>query len=296
MSNLNRSRKKNWRLTTALYTSVLVVAALGIDTAAIGGAVDPADAVKTASPIKRIIILIGENPRPRPQLRHLHAQGKRPDDQQPAIERHRQRRRQPRPELRARTAVFGSTAAVLLYRRTGDGEESLQQRLQPDAAAHHRRRAFGAECVLSAMACHTPHRSTPTIRLRLRWSPRRIRTSSSASSRCCKRVGPAWPRVRSTPASPVPAHWPDRSRSRVRASATTTTPATRRTASSRLPSSRIAAWPTPPRAIRPAVSTIYSRSRCWRRTRPGPSATRWASTTWPMDRSRTSRRSPIALL
>jgi phospholipase C len=55
-------RKRNWRLTTALCTSVLAVSAFGIGTAAVGAAdADKADAVATASPIKHVIILIGEN-------------------------------------------------------------------------------------------------------------------------------------------------------------------------------------------------------------------------------------------
>ncbi|MGO9359534.1 MAG: phosphoesterase, partial [Xanthobacteraceae bacterium] len=56
-----RNRKRPWRLTTALYTTIVAASALGLGTAAIGGAVDPVAAVKTASPIKRVIILIGEN-------------------------------------------------------------------------------------------------------------------------------------------------------------------------------------------------------------------------------------------
>jgi phospholipase C len=56
-----RSRK-HWRLTTALYTSILAVSAGGLGTAAISAPdTDLADAVKTKSPIKHVIILIGEN-------------------------------------------------------------------------------------------------------------------------------------------------------------------------------------------------------------------------------------------
>jgi phospholipase C len=55
------NQRQRWKLTTALYTSVLAASAIGLGTAAIGGAVDRADTVSTASPIKRVIILIGEN-------------------------------------------------------------------------------------------------------------------------------------------------------------------------------------------------------------------------------------------
>jgi len=55
------SRKRQWRLTTALYTSIVAATTLGLGTVAIGGAVDPVANVRTATPIKRVIILIGEN-------------------------------------------------------------------------------------------------------------------------------------------------------------------------------------------------------------------------------------------
>jgi phospholipase C len=57
-----RLRKHNWRLTTALRTSILAVSAFGLGTSAIGAPdTNPADAIHTASPIKHVIILIGEN-------------------------------------------------------------------------------------------------------------------------------------------------------------------------------------------------------------------------------------------
>ena len=61
MSNSNCGRRQNWRLTTALYTSVLTASALCLGTAAISGGADPVAAVKTDSPIKHVIILFGEN-------------------------------------------------------------------------------------------------------------------------------------------------------------------------------------------------------------------------------------------
>jgi len=54
--------RKDWRLTTALYTSVFALSAFGF--AATGDSAtntDAAAAVSTASPIKHVIILIGEN-------------------------------------------------------------------------------------------------------------------------------------------------------------------------------------------------------------------------------------------
>jgi phospholipase C len=57
-----RLRKPNWCFTTAFCTSILAVSAFGADTGAIGASnMDSADSIKTASPIKHVIILIGEN-------------------------------------------------------------------------------------------------------------------------------------------------------------------------------------------------------------------------------------------
>lgn len=60
MHSSNSGRCKNWQLTTTLCTSVLT-ATLCFSPVAMGGAVDPVATVRTASPIKRVIILIGEN-------------------------------------------------------------------------------------------------------------------------------------------------------------------------------------------------------------------------------------------
>jgi len=52
--------RKKWRTTTALFVvSTLAVATAGY--AANGNKKDPSDSVKTASPIKHVIVLIGEN-------------------------------------------------------------------------------------------------------------------------------------------------------------------------------------------------------------------------------------------
>jgi phospholipase C len=55
-------RKHSWRLTNALYTSILAASAFGLGTGANGAAeTNPAESIRTASPIKHVIILIGEN-------------------------------------------------------------------------------------------------------------------------------------------------------------------------------------------------------------------------------------------
>ncbi|WP_213772706.1 alkaline phosphatase family protein [Bradyrhizobium sp. dw_78] len=61
MNLLNLGRRQNWQLTTTLCTSVLTGSLLCIAPAAMGGAVDSVAAVNTATPIKRVIILVGEN-------------------------------------------------------------------------------------------------------------------------------------------------------------------------------------------------------------------------------------------
>src|ERR1700754_2813666 len=53
-------QKRQWGLSTALYTSI-VASTVGLSTVAMGGAIDPVAFVPTSSPIKRVIILIGEN-------------------------------------------------------------------------------------------------------------------------------------------------------------------------------------------------------------------------------------------
>src|SRR5882672_3465512 len=67
MHTNRRIWKQKCGLTTFLYTSILAVSALGFGTGAVGapdknkGDSDQADSIKTASPIKHVIILIGEN-------------------------------------------------------------------------------------------------------------------------------------------------------------------------------------------------------------------------------------------
>jgi phospholipase C len=59
--------RRNWRLTTVLCTSILAASAFGFGTRAIGASNNnradsaQADSITTASPIKHVIILIGEN-------------------------------------------------------------------------------------------------------------------------------------------------------------------------------------------------------------------------------------------
>lgn len=61
MTKTFRNPKLRWRLSTALYPAISAATAIGIGTAALAGAVDPVASVPTATPIKRVIILIGEN-------------------------------------------------------------------------------------------------------------------------------------------------------------------------------------------------------------------------------------------
>jgi phospholipase C len=57
-----RVQRLNWLLSTALCTSILAGSILGLGTGAIGApATNPADSIMTATPIKHVIILIGEN-------------------------------------------------------------------------------------------------------------------------------------------------------------------------------------------------------------------------------------------
>jgi phospholipase C len=51
--------RRNWRMTTALYSSIAASSALGF--AAPGEAANAAASVKTDTPIKHLIVLIGEN-------------------------------------------------------------------------------------------------------------------------------------------------------------------------------------------------------------------------------------------
>jgi phospholipase C len=58
----SRVRRHKWWLTTALCTCLLAVSACGFGASAIAASdTNPADSTKTASPIKHVIILIGEN-------------------------------------------------------------------------------------------------------------------------------------------------------------------------------------------------------------------------------------------
>jgi phospholipase C len=58
----SRVRRHKWWLTTALYTCLLAVSACGLGASAIAASDgNPADSIETASPIKHVIILIGEN-------------------------------------------------------------------------------------------------------------------------------------------------------------------------------------------------------------------------------------------
>jgi len=60
MSYLHSGRRRSWRSTTALYITV-TASIFSIANSAIAAVTDPADAVRTTSPIKHVIILVGEN-------------------------------------------------------------------------------------------------------------------------------------------------------------------------------------------------------------------------------------------
>ena len=60
MSFSNSSRRQNWWLTTTRCTSVLMTSLLCV-APALAGASEPATSVFTTSPIKHVIILVGEN-------------------------------------------------------------------------------------------------------------------------------------------------------------------------------------------------------------------------------------------
>src|SRR3569833_140795 len=60
MSYSHSGRRRSWQSTTAFYLTV-TMSVLSIANSAITAGTDAADAVKTTSPIKHVIILIGEN-------------------------------------------------------------------------------------------------------------------------------------------------------------------------------------------------------------------------------------------
>src|ERR1700761_3422413 len=61
MSVSNLGRRQNWWMTTTRCTSLLMASLLGIGPVLAAGSSDPAAAVATTSPIKHVIILVGEN-------------------------------------------------------------------------------------------------------------------------------------------------------------------------------------------------------------------------------------------
>jgi phospholipase C len=61
MTHLTSGRERNWRLTTALQKTVVTLSALSFCTTAMAQSVNPGTDVPTNSPIKHVIILIGEN-------------------------------------------------------------------------------------------------------------------------------------------------------------------------------------------------------------------------------------------
>jgi phospholipase C len=61
MRTNTRHHKHNWRLTTALYTSILAASTFAPSIGAVGAPDPVTQSIKTATPIKHVIILIGEN-------------------------------------------------------------------------------------------------------------------------------------------------------------------------------------------------------------------------------------------
>jgi phospholipase C len=61
MRGNTRYHKHNWRLTTALYTSILAASTFAPSIGAVGAPDPVTHSIKTATPIKHVIILIGEN-------------------------------------------------------------------------------------------------------------------------------------------------------------------------------------------------------------------------------------------
>jgi phospholipase C len=91
----------------------------------------------TRSPIKHVIVVIGENR----GFDHLfgvyNAEGRTSDHFQLAVEGHRERGWHARSELQARSAIFGGGAAVLLFHGPERRQDALQRGYQSDAAAQH---------------------------------------------------------------------------------------------------------------------------------------------------------------
>jgi len=79
------------------------------------GKKDPADGVKTASPIKHVIILIGENRGLDHSFGVYKPKGKGQTISKPAVEGHRHRGRFARSELRAGAAVLGRRPQPTFY-------------------------------------------------------------------------------------------------------------------------------------------------------------------------------------
>ncbi len=166
--------QKRWRFRAALCVSV--VALLAIGNAAVGNSAGPAkntdaaDSVKTESPIKHVIILIGENrgldhtfgvykPKGKGQtISNMLSKGIVNVDGTPG----------PNFALAQQFAV--SPQPNLLCRRARHRQDALQPQ-QPDAAAEHQRSAVGAKRHVSALQDR-------------HGSQHRDRISSRATSRC----------------------------------------------------------------------------------------------------------------
>ena len=137
-----------WLLTTAICTSMLdpigFTHAADFDGSGPGKGGDAAAAFRTESPIKHVIILIGENrgldhtfgvykPKGRGQtISNILSKGIVNQDGTPG------------PELRIGDPIRRVGSAALLHRRAQQCEDALRP-VEPDAAAQHERGAVGAK-------------------------------------------------------------------------------------------------------------------------------------------------------
>ena len=126
---------------------------------------DPANGVKTASPIKHVIVLIGENRGLDHTFGVYKPKGKGRDHLQPAVEGHRQRRRHTGSELRL-SQQFSVAAQPSYYIGAPTIGEVALQRRQHDAAAEHQRRPIGSERYLASL--QEDYRSEPSRRTSIR--------------------------------------------------------------------------------------------------------------------------------
>jgi phospholipase C len=297
MKNSNYSRRQNWRLTTAVYMSVLTASAPCLDTVAIAGTVDPAAAVKTNSPIKHVIILIGENrgldhtfgtytPKGKGQtISNLLSKGIVNADGSPgphyALAQQYSVAAQPHfyfgaPKV-AKTPYNNSSNPM--PQPTTGGAPSGPNAYYPYGVGYSApfygpckdpNNCQSGEDSNWAQEAQLVHSEDPDI------SVSQFSMLSSGSTGLPNGVLDTRIPGAGSLIGPFPFQGPSISDDDYTGDQTH-----RFFMAAQQQDCSIA---TPPLPIRPAVSTICSRTPCWRRARPTPLATRWASTTWPRDR------------